>query len=384
MFPSSGYFRALPCPYFPHEDCNRPHCQFKHCKPKMLSKTSNNIRDRLPPFLQRNYNEAKLSPSNSSADTLPDIFDHSETDTLTVADSCSVDAPVTSSSPPAPNYSPLPESPPNLDITEVIQGDSITPELGEACEETFIFTSDSSTNEIKSSNESIELENSSIEASIQLPVETELSVSHTPSDSEVTPLSGVNNDTTTDEEGTLFLQPDIIAKLQAPLTSLKRRAESSTSETSAPDLSPIIKRKRISLTAEKRPNVLFLSKKIPKLTNTVLIDRDAIYMPKSSSVGSNVLAKAQETSKPSLPLTMDSKVPVKMRQKFLDKVFSEYVRVLPENDAHSKVIYPNLIWFIFVGLLDTYNLTTLSTAVRHHTHNTDTYFDLNLCRLLIR
>ena len=373
MFPSSGYFRALPCPYFPHEECHRPHCQFKHNKPKMLSRTTNNVRDKLPPFLQRS-SEAKLSPSSSSADTLPDIFDHSETDTLTTsltALDSSADAPVTSSSPPAPNYSPLPESPPNLENTELIQGDSITPELGEACEETFIFTSDPSTNDSKSPSDSVELEPSS-----ELPVDTESSgPNNIHSDSEVsfTP-------TTTDEEGTLFLQPDIIAKLQAPLAPLKRRAESSTSETSHSDLSPVIKRKRILLTAEKRPNVLVISKKIPKLTsNSVLIDRDAIYMPKSSSVGSNVLFSAQETTKPSLPLTMDSKVPVKMRQKFLDKVFSEYVRVLPENDAHSKVIYPNLIWSIFVSLLDTNNLITF---IHSDTTDTGTVFDQNQYRIL--
>ena len=359
MFPSSGYFRALPCPYFPHDECHRPHCQFKHYKPKTLSKSANNIREKLPPFLQKN-SETKLSPSNSSAETLPDIFDHPETDTLTVPDSCSVDIPVSSSSsPPAPNYSPLPESPPNFDMTELIQGDSILPELGEACEETFIFTSDpSSTNESKSPSESIEPDNISIDHNL-LPVDTEMSVSCLHSDSDVAPTPVITNDIITAEEGTQFLQPDIIAKLQAPLAPLKRRAESSTSETSHSDQSPDLKKKRISLTAEKRPSVLVVSKRIPKISsNPVLIDRDAIYMPKNSSIGPNVLAKVQEPSKPSLPLTMDSKVPVKMRQKFLDKVFSEYVRVLPENDAHSKVIYPNIVWFIFVSLLVTNNLIT--------------------------
>ncbi|KAI6655796.1 RNA exonuclease 1-like protein [Oopsacas minuta] len=340
MFPSSGYFRALPCPYFPQEECYRPHCQFKHSKPKIPIRTGTfpreNLTKKLPHFLQRNTTEPKHSPTSSSTEILPDIFNHTEpTQSVCAPDFTSVVNPVSSSSsPPAPRYSPLPESPPNSDPTSTLltQDDNTSPEIGEACEETFIFTSAPTSTDDSKSNES--------ESTIESNIETDLLGSASnPSDSEISnaTCSVYANDTTPDEGTSLFLQPDIIAKLQAPLAPLKRRAESSTSETSQSDTSPIIKRKRMMLTAEKRPNVLVMSKTIPKLsTNSILIDRDSIYMPKSSRLGSNVISKVTTSTKPSLPMTMDSKVPVKMRQKFLDKVFSEYVKVLPENDAHSK------------------------------------------------
>ena len=355
MFPSSGYFRALPCPYFRQDECDRPHCHFKHSKPKMPLRTGTNSKEnlskKLPPFLQRSGIESKLSLSNSSSDILPDIFDHSE----------SLDNPVTSSSsPPAPTYSPLPESPQHLDPTTSgpSHGENTTPEIGEACEETFIFNSAPTSTFESKSNASNEHEDS-LEIPSDCCAEMEIlgsSSNHSDSDITYTPTSINANSASPDGEGTFFLQPDVIAKLQAPLAPLKRGSES---ETSMADSLPLIKRKRIALTSEKRPNVLVMSKNTPKLsTNVIVIDRDSIYMPKSSRLGSNVVqSNTIPSTKPFLPLTIDSKVPVKMRQKFLDKVFSEYVKVLPENDAHSKVTYQNNFTCIFVSLFGTTVIT---------------------------
>lgn len=367
MFPSSGYFRALPCPYFLQDECDRPHCQFKHSRPKIPHRTGANSKDilfkKLPPFLQRSGKESRNSPPNSSPDILPDIFDHTE----------SVDQPATSSSsPPAPNYSPLPESPPHLDLTATAPShdENTAPEIGEACEETFIFTSAPTSIEESKSNTSNEHEDS-LEVPSECNTETELlgsSSNYSDSDITVTPTSMNANNASPDQEGTFFLQPDVIAKLQAPLAPLKRRSESNTSETSMAESLPLTKRKRIALTSEKRPNILVMSKNAPKLsTNVAVIDRDSLYMPKSSRVASNVVqSNTIPSTKPSLPLTMDSKVPVKMRQKFLDKVFSEYVKVLPENDAHSKVTYQNNFRCIFVSLFVTSTVITLLLSDRTH------------------
>ena len=364
MFPSSGYFRVLPCPYFLQDECDRPHCHFKHSRPKshLRKGTSSkaNLSKKLPPFLHRSLIESKVAPSNSSPDILPDIFDHTE----------SVDHPATSSSsPPAPTYSPLPESPPHLDPTASGQFhcDNTTPEIGEACEETFIFNSAPTSTDESKYNVSNEHEDD-LEVPSECNTEMELlgsSSNHSDSDITFTPTSMNTNNTSPDEEGTFFLQPDVIAKLQAPLAPLKRRSESNTSETSTTDSLPMIKRRRFALTSEKRPNVLVMSKNAPKLsTNVIVIDRDSLYMPKSSRVSSNVFSSnATPSTKPSLPLTMDSKVPVKMRQKFLDKVFSEYVKVLPENDAHLKVTYKHNFQCILVSLFGTSTVITFFLAI---------------------
>ena len=39
MFPTSGYFKNILCPYFALSVCERPNCHFKHQKPHLVKKT---------------------------------------------------------------------------------------------------------------------------------------------------------------------------------------------------------------------------------------------------------------------------------------------------------------------------------------------------------
>ena len=363
MFPSSGYFRVLPCPFQLEGNCSRPYCHFKHAKPKKNSSgpgasARDTANKKLPPFLQKNG--LKSSP-NTHTDTLPDIFESQESDKVTPAPESSAGHLNPPSSPPAPSYSPLPQSPSILDANDDEKDDQLFPELGEVCEETFTSTYDSKNSTATPPDESVEqpqqleLPTPQNEMDTDAKIEEEILMAvsnHTDME-----MAGSLEENKTEEETTLL--PDIIAKLQAPLAPVKRASDSTNSD---PDLSPDVKRKRLSLIAEKRPSILVLSKKNSKLRSTpTVIDRDSIYMPKSAKSDPNVARNApQSNSKPSLPLTMDSKVPVKMRQKFLDKVFEEYVKVLPENDSHSKVIYLRFLR-CFTYLLLTSNLMIIDS-----------------------
>jgi RNA exonuclease 1 len=40
MFPSSGYFKAITCPYFASGLCERPYCHFRHVKGDDAGSTS--------------------------------------------------------------------------------------------------------------------------------------------------------------------------------------------------------------------------------------------------------------------------------------------------------------------------------------------------------
>ncbi|XP_065069883.1 RNA exonuclease 1 homolog isoform X2 [Rhopilema esculentum] len=71
MFPTAGYFRNVPCPFYVHGLCHRPYCHFRHSKPDTKGKRGNSSDWTYGELVEEESHESK---SSTAEEELMDII----------------------------------------------------------------------------------------------------------------------------------------------------------------------------------------------------------------------------------------------------------------------------------------------------------------------